>query len=183
MSIQTELTRLTNAKAAIKTAIEGKGVTVPSGTLLDGMAALIESIETGGGGLKYVETTFILAEDTTTDYVISIDPSPLLNEDESLADFILGNCCTVIIFKDYDQSISLYVGDQLLTSMYITMSKEGTRAAGIIGQSGYNINSYFSSNKYRPILSNTSITCRFTSDKYNTGYAGSAYRCLIVRTF
>ena len=50
MSIQTELTRITNAKAAIKTAIEGKGVTVPAGTLLDGMASLIESIEAGGGG-------------------------------------------------------------------------------------------------------------------------------------
>lgn len=50
MSIQTELTRITNAKAAIKAAIEGKGVTVPSGTLIDGMAALIESIEAGGGG-------------------------------------------------------------------------------------------------------------------------------------
>ena len=50
MSIQTELTRLTNAKAAIQTAIEGKGVTVPSGTLLDGMASLIESIEAGGSG-------------------------------------------------------------------------------------------------------------------------------------
>ena len=48
MSIQTELTRLTNAKAAIKTAIESKGVTVPSDTLLDGMASLIESIEAGG---------------------------------------------------------------------------------------------------------------------------------------
>ena len=52
MSIQTELTRITNAKAAIKTAIEGKGVTVPDGTLLDGMASLIESIEAGGGGMK-----------------------------------------------------------------------------------------------------------------------------------
>lgn len=50
MGIQTELTRITNAKSAIKTAIEGKGVTVPDGTLLDGMAALIESIEAGGGG-------------------------------------------------------------------------------------------------------------------------------------
>ena len=50
MSIQTELTRLTNAKAAIQTAIEGKGVTVPSDTLLDGMASLIDSIEAGGGG-------------------------------------------------------------------------------------------------------------------------------------
>lgn len=49
MSIQTELTRLTNAKVAIKTAIEGKGVTVPDGTLLDGIASLIESIPTGGG--------------------------------------------------------------------------------------------------------------------------------------
>ena len=53
MSIQTELTRITNAKAAIKAAIEGKGVTVPDGTLLDGMAALIESIEAGGGGGGY----------------------------------------------------------------------------------------------------------------------------------
>ena len=51
MSIQTELTRLTNAKAAIKTAIEGKGITVPSGTLLDGMASLIESIESGVSGV------------------------------------------------------------------------------------------------------------------------------------
>ena len=49
MSIQTELTRITNAKAAIKAAIEGKGVTVPTWTLLDGMASLIESIEAGGG--------------------------------------------------------------------------------------------------------------------------------------
>ena len=49
MIIQTELTRITNAKASIKAAIEGKGVTVPDATLLDGMAALIESIEAGGG--------------------------------------------------------------------------------------------------------------------------------------
>ena len=50
MSIQTELSRIINAKAAIKAAIEGKGVTVPEATLLDGMASLIESIEAGGGG-------------------------------------------------------------------------------------------------------------------------------------
>lgn len=49
MSIQTELPRIINAKAAIKAAIEGKGVTVPEATLLDGMASLIESIEAGGG--------------------------------------------------------------------------------------------------------------------------------------
>lgn len=55
MSIQTDLTRITNAKSAIKAAIEGKGVTVPDGTLLDGMAALIESIEAGGSAKIYKE--------------------------------------------------------------------------------------------------------------------------------
>ena len=48
MSIQTEIDRLASAKAAIKTAIEGKGVTVPNGTILDGFASLIDGIETGG---------------------------------------------------------------------------------------------------------------------------------------
>lgn len=47
MSTKTEIARLTNAKSAIKSAIEGKGITVPSDTKLDGMAALIEEIETG----------------------------------------------------------------------------------------------------------------------------------------
>lgn len=37
--------------ASIVAAIEGKGVTVPDGTLLDGMAALIESIESGVSGV------------------------------------------------------------------------------------------------------------------------------------
>ena len=50
MSIQSEIARIESAKTAIATAIEGKGVTVPDGTLLDGMASLIESIEAGGGG-------------------------------------------------------------------------------------------------------------------------------------
>lgn len=74
MSIQTELTRITNAKAAIKTAIEGKGVTVPDGTLLDGMATLIESIEAGGGGgigeYAIESGTFTPAEAITDSYVI-----------------------------------------------------------------------------------------------------------------
>ena len=75
MSIQTELTRITNAKAAIKTAIEGKGVTVPSDTLLDGMASLIESIEAGGGektlfGAYFETGSIIPASDITTKYDI-----------------------------------------------------------------------------------------------------------------
>ena len=76
MSIQTELTRLTNAKSAIKAAIEGKGVTVPDGTLLDGMAALVESIEAGGGtisGRKFISGEITFSETPTSEITISHD--------------------------------------------------------------------------------------------------------------
>ena len=48
MSIQTDLTRIKNAKATIKAYIEGNGLTVPDATLLDGMASMLSSIEAGG---------------------------------------------------------------------------------------------------------------------------------------
>ena len=50
MSIQSEITRLSNAKASLKTAIEGKGVTVSSDAKLDAYPSLVSSIEQGGGG-------------------------------------------------------------------------------------------------------------------------------------
>ena len=65
MSIQTELTRITNAKAAIVAAVEGKGVTVPDGTLLDGMAALIDGIEAGGGS-SWTDSYSVFATGTFT---------------------------------------------------------------------------------------------------------------------
>ena len=71
MSVQSEITRLANAKTALATAIEGKGVTVPEGTKLDGMAALVDAIEAGGGlALEYnrlkvaASGTFTVAERT-----------------------------------------------------------------------------------------------------------------------
>ena len=81
MSIQTELTRITNAKAAIKTAIEGKGVTVPDGTLLDGMASLIESIEAGGGSGNVASGTFTPADvssDVTVEHGLGVEPSTIV---------------------------------------------------------------------------------------------------------
>lgn len=76
MSIQTELSRIINAKAAIKAAIEGKGVTVPEATLLDGMASLIESIEAGGGtisGKKFISGEITFSETPTSEITISHD--------------------------------------------------------------------------------------------------------------
>ena len=60
MSVQSEITRIENAKTAIAAAIEGKGVTVPDGTLLDGMASLIESIESGVSGVWCGSVTPVL---------------------------------------------------------------------------------------------------------------------------
>ena len=50
MSIATEISRLQGAKSDLKTSIEGKGVTVPSATKIDGYAALVDQIQQGGGG-------------------------------------------------------------------------------------------------------------------------------------
>ena len=66
MSVQSEITRIESAKTAIATAIEGKGVTVPDGTLLDGMAPLIESIEAGGVGVVTTLHINITAVNTET---------------------------------------------------------------------------------------------------------------------
>lgn len=48
MSIANEIARLQGAKADLKTAIEGKGVTVPAATKLDGYADLVDDIQAGG---------------------------------------------------------------------------------------------------------------------------------------
>lgn len=48
MSVATQITRIQGAKADLKTAIEAKGVTVPSATLISGYAALVDQISGGG---------------------------------------------------------------------------------------------------------------------------------------
>lgn len=59
--------------ASIVAAIEGKGVTVPSGAKLDALAALIESIQAGGDGSNIIVGSFILTEDLTTGSPLYID--------------------------------------------------------------------------------------------------------------
>lgn len=73
MSVQSEITRLANTKTAIATAIEGKGVAVPEGTKLDGMAPLIESIEAGGGGIpgyNIISGTYTPEADITSSFTV-----------------------------------------------------------------------------------------------------------------
>lgn len=83
MSVQSEITRLTNAKTSIATAIEGKGVTVPTGTKLDGLAALVESIEAGGGtigGKKFISGEITFSETPTSAITISHDNLGFLSQ-------------------------------------------------------------------------------------------------------
>lgn len=94
MSVQQEIQRIESAKTSLKTAIEGKGVTVPDGTKLDGYGALVSRISqsgggSGGGGGVTVEILPL----TMADYVsTSVD--------------ITGK--KFALFFDYDPSHSLY---------------------------------------------------------------------------
>ena len=116
MSIQTDLTRIKNAKSAIKAAIEGKGVTVPEATLLDGMAALIESIEAGGGGGAKIATgSFTPAEDCNH-YVITHN----LGEKPNLAICIcksIVNQSFSLIYDDSTQRIVWYNSSGYLSGL------------------------------------------------------------------
>ena len=120
MSIQTELTRITNAKAAIKTAIEGKGVTVPAGTLLDGMASLIESIEAGGGGgatnVSYGTYTPASPAPTKVEHSLGVTPAALI--------FVYAGLATDITSK-YDDALVAHIIPNRNSNSYRWMYYKG----------------------------------------------------------
>lgn len=66
MAISDELTRIQNAKSALKTSIENKGVTVSDSTLLSGYSALVDQIQTGGGGGGNEDLINLIERDFTT---------------------------------------------------------------------------------------------------------------------
>lgn len=68
MGVQTQIDRIANAKEDISAAIEAKGVSVPSGTSLDGMAELIESISAGGG----LSNTTVDIESSGSDFTFDV---------------------------------------------------------------------------------------------------------------
>lgn len=71
MSIATEISRLQGAKADIKTAIEGKGVPVPSSALLDSYPDYIDAIQQGGGGAVEENDVIFIDYDGTILYSYS----------------------------------------------------------------------------------------------------------------
>ena len=73
-SIQTEITRITNAKTAIRTAINNKGGTVSDTALIDTYASAINNLSIGGGNFAYavVECDESFSSEMETMYGISV---------------------------------------------------------------------------------------------------------------
>ena len=137
MSIQTELARITNAKAAIKTAIEGKGVTVPAGTLLDGMAALIDGIEAGGGSSwtdsysVFATGTFTPTENVTEWSIDTGVPFDCSNEGNYLRQ-------SLIVWREPDETniLGLVVCVKRGYTAHMTNGSSSYFVGGAIGSSG-----------------------------------------------
>lgn len=78
MSVQSQIDRISDAVQDAIAAITEKGVTVPDGTKVDGLAALISAIESGGGNIDFtpfsnvVWGTITPATDTTLVYYASL---------------------------------------------------------------------------------------------------------------
>lgn len=84
MSIASEITRLQNAKAALKESIEAKGVTVEDTAKLDEYPALVDSIPQGGGsGVEEKDVNFYDYDGTcvysyTKDEFLALSEMPAL---------------------------------------------------------------------------------------------------------
>lgn len=103
MSIQTELARIKGAKANLQSWVEENGVTVPDGTLIDGLVELAKTVETGGG------TDISPWADIVT---FSITPAEDLTGDIDFTSFIPGRTSYPNIFilgQRADTSGSPYV--------------------------------------------------------------------------
>lgn len=75
MSIKTEIDRIKQSKVDIISALETKGVTVPSDASIDDLSALVEAIEVGGtedlSSELSTQSTLITTQETTIDNIIS----------------------------------------------------------------------------------------------------------------
>ena len=108
MSISSEITRISNAKTAITESIANKGVTVPSGTKIDGMATLIDSIQTGGGGAVQPSKALTVTSNGTTtitpdapyDAIKQVDLTVNVGDAEAVNVGILANAAIHIMYYD-----------------------------------------------------------------------------------
>ena len=150
MSVQSEITRLTIAKSDISTAITNKGVTVPSGTKLDGMAALIDSIS-GGEDVIIQQVTF----NPKANYLLSDNRCVITH-----------NCGKIpkAVFIFSDNTNSSYVG---YGHIFNFSGSNNTTNTSMYNSFGMSANGY--------AVAFTTTTMRFTQDSSNRYNGGKNY--------
>ena len=68
MSIADDLTRIQTAKSDLRTAIQGKGVSVPSSAMIDDFPDYVDAIQQGGGSSKNAQVAVGVNRVATTTY-------------------------------------------------------------------------------------------------------------------
>lgn len=119
MSIQSEITRITNKRDASFTAVANKGVTVPSGSTIDDLPSLIGAISTSSPTYSITKT---LTNVTTTN-----DDTVVLQGNSFFADLTPANGCQI-------RSITVMMGGVDITSQVFT---PGTGTKNIIANGTY----------------------------------------------
>ena len=150
MSVQSEITRLTTAKSDISTAITNKGVTVPSGTKLDGMAALIDSIS-GGEDVIIKQVTF----NPSSNYSLSNDKCVVTH-----------NCGKIpkAVFIFSNNTSNLYVGYGYIFNF---SGSNNTKNVSMYDSFGVSSGTY--------IVAFTTTTMKFTLDSNKRYKSGKSY--------
>lgn len=123
MSVQTQIDRISDAVSAVKAALTEKGVTVPAGTKVDGIAPLIAAIEAGGGGGINLKTCTVNISITSTSVRITDIGYTTLDENgqptaanqhyynyvSSATVNCVCNTCLTMYIADYNGSLKISV--------------------------------------------------------------------------
>ena len=131
MSVQSEIDRIAGAKSDIATAIASKGVTVPSGTKLDGMAALINSISGGGNGsIKNTVSATIDCRYTRAYYYDAYENIQVISNEKLTVDALHGMVIAIkpenIESESYElKSDYIYIDSPYGDSIAVLILKEG----------------------------------------------------------
>lgn len=135
MSIASEITRLQGAKAAIKSAIEAKGVTVPSSVKLDVYDDYVTQIDGGGGGIQEKDVNFrdydgtIVASYTAAEFA-NLASLPNNPSHEGLTaqgwNWTLADAKTFVAAHGGLEIGQMYVTDDGKTRLYLDLPHPGT---------------------------------------------------------
>lgn len=137
MSIATEIERIQNAKASIKTAIENKGVVVGDG-LVDTYASKIEEI-TGGLDIKINNCVYLFKDRARLDFINEI--CSLISEDCELFYYMYDGCSESTEFPVINTSNGTHLGSMYYNCKALEYAPliDTSNATNMGSMHGYNI--------------------------------------------